>query len=777
MINTKEVFLRLRKKPLIFIVNLIGMSLSAIILVLIGLHLTSELSFDSFQEKGDRIVRVQHAFGAITPPAYGPYLAEQSAEVEAFLRTNKFNAQYSLAGADGQPLVFKVNTLFADSSWHHFFALDAVYGDVATCLKRPESIVLTQSTAHKLFGDRNPVGEKVTNEGIDLEVTAVVRDYPYESVFEFEALVNVTILEQMWGWKNMFESFGSNNFQTFLLLNKQADVQALEDALDRLISERLAIKYPNSDFSSYPPLKLVPFKELHFNTTGYDFLKTASMHKIMVYAFIALFILLVSIINYVNIATVRSFEFAKSMALKKSFGANRLTLGLEIIVEAVAIIFVSMVLGLLGAKALLPHLSSIIDKPLMFDLSLLQLMLLLIVVPLFIGGLSGLYPALMLSRIDALPQKHKSSVLALRIRQSLSLLQFTGTLIIIIAISVIYLQNNYMLNYDTGLQKENVLEVAGNRQAFNKLEVLKSKLQEINGVEQVCYAKNNPVSIGEFTTIRFRGEDEKIYFKALYCSPDVLPTFGMELAEGRCFKADEKSGVCLINETAARKIANGHPLESVIDVGEGIRVLGVVKDFNITSLHDDILPLVIYPQQVNSGNYYVKINGADTQTTIAQISQVYKELFPKKLFDYAFVDDTYHNMYRQELEFQRLMPVLGLFAMVISCLGLFMLTLYVIQKRSKEIAIRKVNGARLGTLMTELNRNVFKLIGAAFVVAVPIAYALMSSWLSTFKYKIVLSPWLFIGAGVIILLIALLTTTWQTIRATRLNPVDVLRDE
>ncbi|WP_439182964.1 ABC transporter permease [Carboxylicivirga taeanensis] len=777
MINTKEVFLRLRKKPLIFVVNAIGMSLSATILILIGLHITSELSFDSFQQNRDRIVRVQHAFGAITPPAYGPYLAEQSAAVESFLRTNRFHAQYQLTNKDGEFQVYKINTLFADSTWYRFFQLNAVYGDAATCLSRPESIVLTQTTARKLFGDQNPVGQKVSNEGIILEVTAVVEDYPYESVFAFEALANVTILEQMWGWNNMFESFGSNNFQTFLLLKPQADVQQLENLLGQQIDERLAIKYPNSDFSSYPALKLVPFKELHFNTPGYDFLKTASKRKITVYTLIALFILLVSVINYVNIATVRSFEFAKSMALKKSFGASRLSLSLEIILEAVVIIFISLVVGLIGAKALLPYVSSIIGKPLLFNFSVGQYILLLTVMPLLIGGLSGLYPALMLSRIDALPQKHKSSVSALRIRQSLSLLQFTGTLVIIVAIAVIYLQNSYMLHYDTGLQKENVLEIGGNRQAYNKLDLFKNKLEEIKGVDKVSYAKNNPVNIGEFSTIRFRGEDEKIYCKALYCSPEVLQTFGMELVEGRCFTKEEASGVCLINETAARKISKGQALESFIDTGEGIRVLGVVKDFNITSLHEEILPLVLYPQESNSGNYYVKISGAEKQTTIEQIRLVYKELFPNKMFDYSFVDETYQNMYRQEIEFQRLMPVLGLFAIIISCLGLFMLTLYVVQKRSKEIAIRRVNGAKLSRLMVELNRNVFRLIISAFVLATPIAYLLMHNWLSGFRYKIALSAWIFIGAGCCILIIALLTTTWHTIRAGKLNPVDILRDE
>jgi len=761
---------------MIFIANVIGMSLSTAILIIIGSHIESELSFDAFQKNRDRIVRVDHSFGAVTPPAYGPYLCEESAEVESFLRILKMDAAYGVLNDEGQYNMFKTATLFADSTWHRFFELDIIYGNEATCLNTPNSVVLTASMAKNMFGDRNPLGEIISSEGIDLQVAAVVEDYPHESVFEFDVLVNVKTLEQLWRWDDMFESFGSSNFQTFLLLNKASNVQQLEPTLDKLLLSRLSSRYPENDYSDYESLKLIPFNDIYFYISEHNSLKTASKQKIIIYALLALFILLVSIINYVNIATVRSFEFTKSMALKKSFGAKRFTLGLEIVSEAIIIVFVSVLAGFMGAKSLMPYFSDVIDKPLTLDFSVWVYVLILIGVPVAIGILSGLYPAIMLSRIDAIPQKDKSSKSALRVRQSLSLLQFTGTLIVLIAISVIYLQNSYMLNYDTGLKKDNVLKVAGNNQAFGKFEVLKNKLANIKGVESVCVAKNNPVSIGEFTTRMIKGEDEEILFKVLHCSPEAFETFGIKLQQGRCFKSEENEGVCLINEAAARRIKNNEPLESYIESHVNIEVLGVVEDFNFTSLHEEIMPLVVFPVQ-HWGDYYVKLNGYNTKETIAQVGLIYNELFPKNLFDYAFVDETYHNMYKQELEFQNLMPILGLFAIIISCLGLFMLTVYAAQKRTKEVAIRKVNGARVSVLMFDFNRNIFQLVMVAFVIASPIAYVLMKVWLSSFKYQIALSGWIFISAALLILLIALLTVSWQCWRAANRNPVESLRYE
>ncbi len=762
---------------MIFIVNSVGMSLSMAILLLISTHIYSELSFDDFQTNAHRIVRIHHGFGAITPPAYGPFFSDESADVDTYLRTLKFDAQLNSVDEKGNYNMFKTDVFFVDSTWNRFFELKTILGNAETCLEQPNSIVLNASTAQRIFGDRNPVGEILTGENIELEVTAVIEDYPYESVFEFDVLVNVKVLEQLWGWKGMFNNFGSNNFETYLLLQEDADNQSLAAHLDERIRKRLSSIYPEEDFSNYAHIELLPFKDAHFNITQYSNLKTANKKKITIYALLALFILLITIVNYINIATVRSFEFAKSMAVKKSFGAKRFALGLEIISEAIITVFVSMVFGFLIAQFLASYFSQVIAKPVSIDFSITTLLLIFIGIPVLVGVISGFYPAVILSRINALPQKNKTSKMALRVRQSLTLLQFSGTLMVTIAILVIHLQNKHILTYDTGLQKDNIIKISGNNQALKKLDVFKDKLSEIEGFESVCFSKNNPVKVGEFSTMRFKGEDENVFFKVLYASPELFETFEIQMKEGRVFKQEETAGVCIINETAASKINNNIPLESYIESTNDIKIIGVLKDFNISSLHDEILPLIVYPVRSSWGDYYIQLDENHSDKTIAAVEQVFNEVFPDKLFEYSYIDDIYNNMYKQEIEFQSLMPILSLFAIIISCLGLFILTVFAVQKRTKEIAIRKVNGAKSIRLVINMNRSTFKLIVAAFVIAVPVAWYAMNRWLDGFAYKITLDWWIFALAGVFTLSIALLTVSWQSWKAATRNPVEALRYE
>jgi putative ABC transport system permease protein len=762
---------------MIFIANSVGMSLSTAILLIISTHIYTELSFDKFQTKADRIVRIHHGFGAITPPAYGPFFNDESADVVSYLRTLKFDAQLNSVDANGNYNMFKTDVFFVDSTWHRFFEMQPILGNAETCLEQPNSIVLNASTAQRIFGDKNPIGEILIGENIELEVTAVIEDYPYESVFDFDVLANVKVLEQLWGWKDMFNSFGSNNFETYLLLNKDVNSESLASVLDKRIRKRLSSLYPDEDFSNYAQIELLPFRDTHFDTTKYSRLKTANKKKITIYALLALFILLITIVNYINIATVRSFEFAKSMAVKKSFGAKRLALGLEIISEAILTVFVSLIIGFFISKFLASYFSEVIGKPVSIDFSVITLLLIFIGVPLLIGFISGFYPAIVLSRINALPQNNKVSKTALRVRQSLSLLQFSGTLIVTIAILVIHLQNTLILNYDTGVRKDNILQVSGNNQALKKFDVFKAKLTDIESVQSVCFSKNNPVKVGEFSSMRFKGEDENIFFKVIYASPEVFNTFDIKVKEGRVFKPEERSGVCLINETAASKINNKAPLESHIQSNKDIEIIGVLEDFNIASLHDEILPLIVYPVRNNWGNYYIHLNGNHAEETIVAIQQAFNEVFPDKLFEYDFIDDIYNNMYKQEIEFQKLMPILSFFAIIISCLGLFILTVFAVQKRTKEIAIRKVNGAKSLRLVLNMNKSTIKLVVVAFAVASPIAWFTMNKWLEGFAYKIELDWWIFALAGLFTLCIALLTVSWQSFKAATRNPVEALRYE
>ncbi len=777
MLKLKASIVKIKRSPIVFVVNTIGLSLAITILIILGLHINSELSVDKFQENRDRIVRIHHGNGSITPSAFGTFLTQQIPEVKSYLRLYTEEQQITYKPSSEQPKMFNLETIFADSTWSRFFHTEMVYGDKKTCLNGKRSVVITESTARRLFGKEDPM-DKILYLSADLPlvVSGVIKDYPEESMFDFDLLINLNVLVEDWSSPKLLERYDAYNFETFLLLSTTENLHEIEQRCDTEIFNRLSNLFVSSDYYKDTKLEMAPFSDLYFMEVEYSRFKRGNKKSIQFYTIIAFFILLIAIINYINIATVRSFEYMKSINIKRIFGAKGFAIAFEIIIEGVLVVFISSVLAILLTSLVLPYYSNVINRSITIPNSLGFYMFITVIVPLVVGILVSFFPAIYLSRQKVHSDQHQQKRRVGKLRNLLSFLQFSGTIILMIAIAVIYLQNDYMLNYDTGINKENILKVSGNYKALKKADVFRQQLNDLTGVEEVSFSKENPINVGEFTTFRFSGQDEQIYSKIIYTDCHLVDVFDIQMQNGQGFDCNHANnkGKCIINQAAADLYVNGDVLNAKVFSWD---VIGVVEDFNFSSLHNDVSPLILAPARYNAGNYYVKLNGTNVLETVEAIEAIYKGIFPEYIYQYQFVDEQYNNLYKGEIELQKLLPYLGLFAIIISCLGLFSLSIYTTMKRTKEIGILKVNGASVFEIILKLAKSTFVLIVVAFIIAVPFAYLIMNIWLENFAYKISLSWWVFIGAGIITVFLAMLSVSWQVFKAARRNPVEALRYE
>jgi putative ABC transport system permease protein len=786
-------------------INIIGLSVGLATCLLIMLYVVDELSYDKFNTKADRIYRVDgdiqfggnHVVLAVAPEPMGPTLKKDFPEVEQYVR---FRGYGGLLVKKGNENVNEGKVIYADSTLFDVFTLPMTAGDPKTALKDPKCVVITEKIAQKYFNTTDVVGKTLTiNDTSSLKITGVIKNIPPESHFNFDFFVSLNGSIQ----PEEVNNWVSNNENTYIVLKKGADPKVLEakfpDMVDKYMGPQalalLNIKMEDFKKSgNFDRYSLVPLTSIHLHSNKIAELgANSNVQYIYIFSAIAIFILLIACVNFMNLSTARSSNRAKEVGVRKVLGSVRGHLIYQFLTESILITLIACVLALLIAWLLLPYFNHIANKEIEINLFSGWLIPSLLAIVLIVGLLAGSYPAFYLSSfkpIVVLKGKLAGGFKRSWLRGSLVVFQFWISIILIIGTIVIYKQLQYIQNKQLGYDRNQVLVLENTSPLGSQAKSFENELLKLPGVRSVTMTGFLPTSDWRNDSPIFADAslDQKTAVSSQIWTVDenYIPTLGMQIAKGRNFSKQfltDSSGI-IINEAAEKLLGFKDPIDRPIyyltdfktkSVGT-YHIVGVVKDFNYNSLRETVTPLVLFYGN-QTGKAAIKINTANIKGLVAQIENEWRAIAPGQPFSYAFMDDQFNNQYRTEQRVSRISITFSILAILIACLGLFGLVTYAAEQRVKEIGIRKVLGASAVNLVSMLSKDFLKLVIISALIAFPVAWWAMHKWLQDFAYRIHIGWWIFLLAGSVAVLIALLTVSFQTIKAALTNPVKSLRTE
>lgn len=781
------------KNKITTLINIVGLTSGLASCMLIVLFIQHEMSFDSFQDKGERIVRVimEYSFDGGTESNTGNFTSAKVANVMSSTFPEVEKAM-RLSGADmivkkEDTPVTEGNFLFVDSTFFDLFNYELVQGDSKHALDGPHKLVLTETAARRYFGNESAVGNTLLlgSEAQAYEVTAVIKDYPNNSQVYFDMLASFSSLGQ-----NQHKNYWNANYTTYLLLRDQGSLTTIQPKLNPFMEKEM------KGSGAKIRLHLEKFNWIHLHSPYGGEVPNTSITYLVILGAVAVLILLIVCFTYVNLSTARSIERAKEVGIRKVSGAARLQLFWQFIGESFVLVAMSVLVSGLVAALLLPYFSTLIEKPLEISGLLKPSFIVNVLVGmLLISLIAGAYPAMILSGMQparVLKGVFKNSPGAKWIQQGLVVFQFAITVVLIVSTIIIQRQLQYLQERNLGYDRDHVIELKVDwEMTYDKANLVKQQLRAIPGVVSVARTGNSPVKIMSGYTMRSQStpEDQAISVNANPIDEDYVAVNGLELLAGSNIneqdmreastgKWDDSEYHFVLNESAAKRLG-WTPEEAIGQKMETQRpgtVRGVVKDFNFQSMHDGIKPLVLFTSAYG-GRLLVKLNGENTTETLTAIGKKWKELMPNRPYEYHFIDDDFNRMYHAEAQLGKAMNIFASIAIALATLGLFGLSSFIVQQRTKEIGIRKVMGASVFHLLTTVSRRFVTLVVLSVAVASPIAYVLMREWLTGFAYRIGLSWWIFGAAGVLTLIVALATVSIHGWRAAVVNPVKSLRSE
>lgn len=780
------------------LLNILGLVVGISFSCMLYVYVSHEFSYDTFHSKSDQIYRVvmtdqrdpqQVRRYGVTVPPLGPELLSQYPEVQDMVRLHRFVGQ----------VIFTVNgQRFQERNWYttevnffHVFDFPFANGDPSTALKEPNSLVMTESAAKKYFGGKDPVGEMIETSIGQVTVTGVVKDIPANSHLKFDLLFSDPGANDR--WQNYLGSWGDFGAYTYVVLKDKGAIDELRAKMPALQAEKFA------RFDGDMSTDFQPITDIYLGSQDIEE-GTESTHGQLSYIYIfstmGIFLLLVACINYINLATSKAMVRSREVGVRKVVGARRGQLIVQFLSESLLITFISAIISIFAMDLFFPYFNQITGKT--FDITtnnIMEYIPALAMIALVIGLISGSYPALYLAGlkpVSSLRGRQDNTGGAAGLRKVLVTFQFVITIVMIVSTLVIGRQLNFIQTKDIGFDKDRLMVIDINsgdvRQQF---QAMKNEYAAIPGVEHVAVSTRVP---GEWKNIpelyvRTSGPDGmgvdsvKTYFMGF--DEDMLATYHLTLASGRYFSpAINDSTNILLNESAVKALSLQNPVGArvMIDIGEGFvatTVIGVLKDFNFQSLHQKVAPIVIGAW--NSPFQYIdyfnlKVSG-DSKSLIDAVTRVHEKFDHRGPIEYHFLDQQLESFYVAENRASLIFRMGGALSVLVASLGLFGLANYNIQRRTKELGIRKVLGASGFNLFMMLSSSYAKQVGIAFLIAAPLAWYATNEWLNAFEYRVPLRAGLFLLAGLIALMIALVTISYRTIRAVRVNPVNSLRQE
>jgi len=795
--NYLKVALRNVLRTKIFsLINITGLAIGMAGTLMILMYVANELSYENFHKQHKQIYRISVEYGekgktmdfAGAMPALGPSLVEETPDV---LNAVRFNRDENAVLSYGQKKFNESNVFFADPSVFDVFTFPLIEGDRETALQDPFSLVLTERAARKYFGEQNPLGQSIVyNNEYPLKITGVMKDLPANTHLTCDFLASFNSLESLGKiperpWMVFADTY------TYLLVKKQASLENILQA-----SQALLQRNTSENFVSMIKFNLLNLSDIHMKSKAIvDLAPRGNMTYVYVFTFVAVLILLIACFNFMNLSTARSLKRAKEVSMRKVLGARRSQLIKQFLGESLVITAMAVALAYVLFELFYPSLNTFLEGSLSVGQQSFRYFFVLIpLVVLVVGILAGSYPALFLSRYQPAqaaanrfaPVSQKSGF-----RKILVIAQFTMAVVLIIGSLAILKQLDFMKNSELGFKKEDVVLVnfrPRDPHFKGKYLVMMNQFKQSPQVMSVSGAYTIPGRISkEVKTIqRKTGEEIQNYsIQAIAVDFDYLDSMGMEIVRGRNFSreisSDEKNGM-ILNESAVNAIGLEEPLEEKFSVpGRGgmkeMAVIGVVKDFHVYSFKQKIEPLMLY---INPDYFYtvaVRIRPENIPNTLAFLEKTWGDVFPESKFSYTFLEDSYHGLYVSEEKISQMLTLFSGLAVFVACLGLFGLASYMAEQRYKEIGIRKVLGADVSSIVSLLSKDFTKSVLIANAIAWPAAYFAMNKWLQNYAYRIHLGGWMFLAAGSAVLAVALMTVSYQAVRAALSDPVDSLRYE
>lgn len=765
------------------IINIGGLGIGIAASVLILIWIQFELSIDRFYAHSDRVYAVWRNTtieGEVmswdyTPAPYGPALKDKFPEVEATTRLTEWDPHLLTVGSNS----FYEKTTFVDPGFFKLFTFEVISGDTEAALSVPDGIILTKTIAEKLFGKEDPMGKTVVLEKqLDFQVMAVVQDLPQNTNFNFTVFLPIKKLESM-GWADSF--WGNNSYRTFAMLQESTDV----NEFNKKFAGFTAMNTEDKSVSDF----LFPMSDLHLYSKFENGVSVGGrIELIRLFGGVAIVILLLACINFINLSTAQSENRAKEVGVRKISGAGRGMLVWQFLVESVMIALFAYGFALTIVAIALPSFCDFIGKelqspffqPLFWVISLVYIMV--------IGILAGSYPAFLMSSFKptaVFKLKLNARKYWVNPREALVVFQFAVVAILISSVWIIRDQMNHVQNRDLGLDKENLIyhQVSGTMQ--ENMVAFRNELLALKEVNSVSYTFSPITELHSDTNMmKWQGKDDS-YRPAMYrmgADANLVETAGFELIAGRdidVYTFPSDSNAVLINETAAKRMGFEDPLGQVIqDDDLSFTVVGVVKDFIMGSPFDEVLPILVFGPKRNLSFIHVRLNPGENYSEImANVEAVFAKFNQGAPFDYNFVDQVHARKFESQKRTAQLTGLFTVLAVLISCMGLFGLATFIAEQRRKEISVRKVLGASIPGLVRLISSEFTKLVLIAVLVGIPVTWYFMDSWLETFDYRISIDWKIFLWTALAVLGIAFLTVSSQAIKTAMINPAKVLKSE
>jgi putative ABC transport system permease protein len=779
--------------------NIAGLALGLAASALIGLYIVDELGYDKFHTDHENLYAValhgkiagQEVYTSSSSPPIAQTMVNEIPGVESSMRIRQW---YNVVVKYEDKAFTETKVLAADSNFFDFFTFRLKEGDPKLVLREANSVVMTPAAATRYFGNESPIGKIITvgNKNEPFKVTGISEPPPGNSQIQYEFIFPASSDESMksGNWMN-------NGLQTFFRKNPMTTVESVDDKLTEFVKQHVA-----------------PYLEQGFGITFDDFVKNGGIYSYYVYpmsdqhlfqselqdgltpksdikyiyilAAVGMFILVIACINFMNLSTARSANRAKEVGLRKTLGSVRSKLVAQFLAESFVYVLVATLLAILATYVTLPSFNLVSGKQLAFNALLSPVMLGGIVAAfLTVSLLAGSYPAFYLTSfkpVDVLKGKVRAGMRSKGIRSGLVIVQFTISITLIITTMVVYQQLSYLQEKNIGMDKQNVLILRNTRRLGQNMDAFKESMLQQSGIVTASYTNNVFPGVNNTTVFREAGTDQDRIMGSYYADYEHLKALKIELADGRFFSRDfpSDSNACLINEAAVKELGWSDPVGRKLTNFNGDKpvdklVIGVMKDFNFESFKSEVRPLVI-DLTAQSNNILIRYEGSASQA-VEKTQAVWKSMSSNEPFEYAFLDQNFDELFREEQRLGQVFTVMTGIAIFVACLGLMGLASFTAEQRTKEIGIRKVMGASVSSVSTLLSREFMILVGASFVFATGISWYAMNNWLSTFAYRVELGVAVFLMAGLMAAAIAWATVSFHFIKAARSNPAESLRYE
>jgi len=786
----KYFFRNFKKQKTIGILNICGLSLGIMAALTVGLWAINELTFDNFHSQGDRMYRVVQEFSLSGKPVkaatsfkpLGELAEAEIPEIEQMCRIYK-----EVDGVTINNVVnFSLTAIMTDYNFYSFFSFPMKEGNPELIFSAPDNVILTESTAKRFFPKENPIGQKISYHGYDFSVSGIMYDIPKNSHIQADIVFPLFGYFGSWGWDSSF------SYDTYFIIPKNADIKAIEKKLTIINKTGIAAFF--EDGSNI--VKLEPLGDVHFSKTdaGFDSAVKGDKKLLGIFIITAIAILVIACINFTNLFISTSFIRAKSIGLKKSQGAANSRLIMEFYGETAIYVVISVIIGLLLTLLFLPVFNSFTGSHIALDFTSSQIYIFLLGLTLVTVLMAGTFPAIQMTRfgiIETLSTKFRGKSISV-LQKGLIVIQFVSSICLLIVVSFFGKQIDYILTQDLKFDNKNIVWVNGWREFGADYKALKSIMTDEPSILDVAVKQYDlPTKMGNAIGGKNVRTGEQIMLDLSEVSPNYFDFFGMKFVAGEnplTFESAPQQRYCVINERAAELLGLDDPIDKsfvLISIGnarsesdgKSFIVKGVIKDSYVKSLYQRPDPQMYLNLSRDDHNpIFFKVAGSP-QNAISYIEKKWKETVTDVPFEYFFLDDSYRKLYLSEINTRNVLTYALVIAFVITVAGLYAMGFYSTQRRIKEIGIRKINGATIADLLVLLNKDILIWIVIAFIIACPVSYLYLNNWLEGFVVKTPLSLWVFILAGVLSGLIALMTVSYQTWKAAVANPVDSIKNE